>query len=131
MCGRSFAAVRLFPTKRTRTEAPADALPHTTRATTQASGSLISVVDRARQVMRRVRLVERQPEARIDVRRDDPELCRPQLVHALAELRARIDGVRPQLDLPGRPRLDQHAVADRRRELVGVAQNTHRVETGG
>jgi hypothetical protein len=65
-----------------------------------AAVRLASVVDRARQVMRRVRLVERQPEQRVDLRDDHPELRRPQLVHALRQLGRRVHGVRAQLDLP-------------------------------
>ena len=59
------------------------------------------VVDRARQVMRQVRLVERHPQPGVDLRHDHPQLGRAQLVDAVAQQRGRMNRVRTELDLPG------------------------------
>jgi len=58
------------------------------------------VVDRARQVMRQLRLVERHPEPGVDLRHDHPQLGRAQLVDAVAQQRGRVNRMRTELDLP-------------------------------
>src|SRR4051794_23236192 len=89
------------------------------------------VVDRGGQVMRRVGLVEGDPEARIDLGGDPLQLRGAQHIHRARQRVACVDGVRTQLALPRRAGLDQLPRRDRLLELLGVPEHAHRVEPRG